>query len=61
MKYDVNHAFKKELSGLLNNYVGRPTPLYFAKRLSNITVQTFISNERFMSILITLGKCYTTT
>ena len=27
-------AFKKELSGLLKNYVGRPTPLYFAKRLS---------------------------
>ena len=28
-------AFKKELSVLLKNYVGRPTPLYFAKRLSD--------------------------
>lgn len=27
-------AFKKELKGLLSNYAGRPTPLYFAKRLS---------------------------
>ncbi len=27
-------AFHAELDGLLKNYVGRPTPLYFAKRLS---------------------------
>jgi tryptophan synthase beta chain len=27
-------AFKAELAGLLHNYAGRPTPLYFAKRLS---------------------------
>ena len=27
-------AFKKEFRGLLKNYVGRATPLYFAKRLS---------------------------
>jgi tryptophan synthase beta chain len=27
-------AFQAELDGLLKNYVGRPTPLYFAKRLS---------------------------
>src|SRR4051812_40396047 len=26
--------FKKEFHDLLKNYVGRPTPLYFAKRLS---------------------------
>lgn len=26
--------FRNELSGLLQNYVGRPSPLYFAKRLS---------------------------
>jgi tryptophan synthase beta chain len=26
--------FQKELAGLLHNYAGRPTPLYFAKRLS---------------------------
>jgi tryptophan synthase beta chain len=27
-------AFQNELAGLLHNYAGRPTPLYFAKRLS---------------------------
>jgi tryptophan synthase beta chain len=27
-------AFQSELAGLLHNYAGRPTPLYFAKRLS---------------------------
>jgi tryptophan synthase beta chain len=27
-------AFQAELSGLLHNYAGRPTPLYYAKRLS---------------------------
>jgi tryptophan synthase beta chain len=27
-------AFKAEFDGLLKNYVGRPTPLYFASRLS---------------------------
>jgi len=28
-------SFKKEFQSLLKNYVGRPSPLYFAKRLSN--------------------------
>ena len=27
-------AFQAELSDLLRNYAGRPTPLYFARRLS---------------------------
>src|ERR1700744_5182895 len=27
-------AFHAELDGLLKDYVGRPTPLYFAKRLT---------------------------
>jgi tryptophan synthase beta chain len=27
-------AFEKELAGLLHHYAGRPTPLYFAKRLT---------------------------
>jgi tryptophan synthase beta chain len=27
-------AFQAELSDLLHNYAGRPTPLYYAKRLS---------------------------
>jgi len=30
--YDA--SFQEELQGLLRDYVGRPTPLYFAKRLS---------------------------
>lgn len=29
-----NPAFKKRLSEILKHYVGRPTPLYFAKRLT---------------------------
>lgn len=29
-----SESFKKEFKELLDNYVGRPTPLYFAKRLS---------------------------
>ncbi|RYY89952.1 MAG: tryptophan synthase subunit beta [Chitinophagaceae bacterium] len=29
-------TFRKELDGLLRDYVGRPTPLYFAARLSRI-------------------------
>src|SRR5260370_12309161 len=28
-------AFQRELADLLHNYAGRPTPLYFAKRLSD--------------------------
>lgn len=30
----TDESFKKEYYDLLNNYVGRPSPLYFAKRLS---------------------------
>jgi tryptophan synthase beta chain len=30
----VDAAFQSELAGLLNDYAGRPTPLYFAKRLT---------------------------
>jgi tryptophan synthase beta chain len=30
----ASEAFQKEYKGLLKDYVGRPTPLYFAKRLS---------------------------
>jgi len=33
-KLSKDKAFKKELSGWLTNFVGRPTPLYFAKQLS---------------------------
>ncbi|MCD4718296.1 MAG: tryptophan synthase subunit beta [Desulfobacula sp.] len=33
-KYSKDEKFINELSGLLKNYVGRPTPLYYAQRLS---------------------------
>ena len=35
LKYKENPEFKKELNYYLKNYVGRETPLYFAKRLTN--------------------------
>lgn len=34
LKISTDPEFKKEFDYLLKNYVGRPTPLYFAKRLS---------------------------
>ncbi len=34
-QYSKDENFINELSALLKNYVGRPTPLYFAKRLSD--------------------------
>ncbi len=32
----ADEAFHMELNGLLKDYVGRPTPLYFAKRMTEI-------------------------
>ena len=34
-QYSQDPDFVKELQGLLRDYVGRPSPLYFAQRLSN--------------------------
>jgi len=34
LKYRDDPEFKKEFSYLLKDYVGRPTPLYFAQRLT---------------------------
>ena len=34
LKIAAEPEFKKEFDALLKDYVGRPTPLYFAKRLS---------------------------
>jgi len=34
LEYMAEPAFKKEFDALLKDYVGRPSPLYFAKRLS---------------------------
>jgi tryptophan synthase beta chain len=33
-KAQADEMFQEELAGLLKNYCGRPTPLYFAKRLT---------------------------
>jgi len=33
-KYRLDPSFQQELNGLLRDYVGRPTPLYFAERLT---------------------------
>ena len=39
--------FQKEFNELLKEYVGRPTPLYFAKRLKYIlNVKTYATQER---------------
>ena len=34
IKISESKEFKKEFNQLLHDYVGRPTPLYYAKRLS---------------------------
>ena len=34
LKISSEISFKKEFDDLLEKYVGRPTPLYYAKRLS---------------------------
>lgn len=34
LKFSTQEDFKKEFDALLKDYVGRPTPLYYAKRLS---------------------------
>jgi tryptophan synthase beta chain len=40
------NAFQRELAELLKDYVGRPTPLYFAKRLSEqYHTQLFLKRE----------------
>ena len=35
LKIISESKFKKDFNSLLKKYVGRPTPLYFAERLSN--------------------------
>ncbi|KAA6227118.1 MULTISPECIES: tryptophan synthase subunit beta [unclassified Campylobacter] len=36
LKFSFKKSFKRELKNLLKDYVGRPTPLYYAKKLSEI-------------------------
>ena len=40
--------FKSEFEQLEKDCVGRPTPLYFAKRFSKNTIQKYTSNERIL-------------
>lgn len=45
-KFKKSDAMKHELKSLLKNYVGRPTPLYHAKNLSNkFGYQLFLKRE----------------
>lgn len=50
-KYCNDPGFQKELQGLLKDYVGRPTPLYFAERLTahyataNSSPQIYLKRE----------------
>ena len=51
LKVMAEPDFKKEFDQLLKDYVGRPTPLYFAKRMSkNIHTLKYISNEKIYAI-----------
>lgn len=45
-KIKTDRSFKKEHTDLLNNYVGRPSPLYFAERLTNYLKQAKIYFKR---------------
>ncbi len=46
-KYKDEPGFKQELEGLLKDYVGRPTPLYFAERFSRAlgNVKVYLKRE----------------
>ncbi|MBN2145477.1 MAG: tryptophan synthase subunit beta [Candidatus Aureabacteria bacterium] len=45
-RYRNESGFKKELSTIFKYYVGRPTPLYFAKRLSqNYRARIYLKRE----------------
>jgi tryptophan synthase beta chain len=47
----INQAdFQEDFHNLLRDYVGRPTPLYFANRLPENTKLMFISNEKTFAI-----------
>jgi len=46
LKYINDEGFSKEFESLLKDYVGRPTPLYFAKRLSQkYQTQIYLKRE----------------
>lgn len=46
LKIMEDHAFRKELDSLLKDYAGRPTPLYYASRLSEkYSCRIFLKRE----------------
>lgn len=46
IRISSSEAFKKEFDALLRDYVGRPTPLYFSKRLSEkYQTQIYLKRE----------------
>lgn len=45
-RYCRDRTFQEELEGLLRDYVGRPTPLYFARRLSEeLGLRVYLKRE----------------
>lgn len=45
LKFAQDKAFKKELQGLLATYVGRPTPLYFARISKKYGHEIYLKRE----------------
>ena len=45
LKIIDEESFQKEFNALLKDYVGRPTPLYLAERLSEKYVQIYLKSE----------------
>src|ERR671922_2539997 len=63
-KYKKDEEFQKQLSYLLTNYAGRPTPLYFAKNLTEYVggAKIFLKREDLLhggahKTNNTLGQC----
>jgi len=63
IKLKSDRSFKRELKELLNNYAGRPTPVYFCKNLSKkYKVNIFFKREDLLhtgahKINNTIGQC----
>jgi tryptophan synthase beta chain len=63
-KFKDDEEFKEELSVLLRDYAGRPTPLYFARNLSRVLgFKVYLKREDLChtgahKINNTLGQCF---
>lgn len=47
-QYRTQPDFQRELQGLLRDYVGRPSPLYFAERLTATTPAQMAADRKFI-------------